>query len=123
MRFDEHDETVLRMFREARRGGYQVVKHKGYTDYAIALATTLIVETIVNDLRAVAPVSVLVDGFLGVRDVCLSMPCVIGRRGVTRVLPVELNQREENAFKASAKLLRKVMDDLKLPKGRTKGWR
>jgi L-lactate dehydrogenase len=123
MRFDEHDETVLRMFREARRGGYQVVKHKGYTDYAIALATTLIVETIVNDLRAVAPVSVLVDGFLGVRDVCLSMPCVIGRRGVTRVLPVELNQREENAFKASAKLLRKVIDDLKLPKGRTKGWR
>jgi L-lactate dehydrogenase len=123
MRFDEHDATVLRMFREARRGGYQVVKHKGYTNYAIALATTLIVESIVNDLRAVAPVSVLVDGFLGVRDVCLSMPCVIGRKGVTRVLPVELNQREADAFKASAKLLRKLMDDLKLPKGRTKQWR
>jgi L-lactate dehydrogenase len=123
MRFDEHDQTVQKMFHKARRGGYLVVHHKGYTNYAIALATALIVEMIVRDLRAVAPVSVLIDGFLGVRDVCLSMPCVIGRRGVTRVLPVELNEREAAAFRASATLLRQAMDDLKLPKRRTKRWR
>jgi L-lactate dehydrogenase len=122
MRFDEHDRTVQRCFQAARLGGYQVVRHKGYTNYAIALATALIVEMIAQDLRAVAPVSVLIDGFLGVRDVCLSMPCVIGRSGVTRVLPVELNQREAGAFKRSAGLLRQVIDDLKLPRRRRLRW-
>jgi L-lactate dehydrogenase len=123
MRFDEHDATVLGCFKAARQGGYQVVRHKGYTNYAIALATTLIVETIAGDLRAVAPVSVLIDGFLGVRDVCLSMPCVLGRSGVTRVLPVELNEREASAFQSSAALLRNVIDDLKLPGQRRLRWR
>jgi L-lactate dehydrogenase len=123
MRFDEHDATVQRCFQTARRGGYQVVRHKGHTNYAIALATALIVEMIGDDLRAVAPVSVLVDGFLGVRDVCLSMPCVIGRSGVTRVLPVELNDRETSAFRRSAELLREVIDDLKLSRRRRLQWR
>jgi L-lactate dehydrogenase len=112
MRFDEHDQTVLRMFRQARQSGYLVVKHKGYTNYAIALATTLIVEMIANDLHAVAPVSVLVDGYFGVKDVCLSVPCVIGRDGVTKVLPVELNEREVQAFRKSAQLLRGVIQKL-----------
>jgi L-lactate dehydrogenase len=112
MRFDEHDATVLRMFREARRSGYQVVRHKGYTNYAIALATTLIVEMIANDLHAVAPVSVLIDGYFGVNGVCMSVPCVIGRKGVTKVLPVELNDQEVEAFRRSATLLQGVIRKL-----------
>src|SRR5262245_8477360 len=100
------------MFREARGSRDQGVRHKRYSNYAIALATTLIVEMIANDLHAVAPVSVLIDGYFGVKDVCLSMPCVIGRAGVTKVLPVELNQREVNAFRESAQVLRGVIRKL-----------
>jgi L-lactate dehydrogenase len=114
MRFDEHDQTVLRMFHKARQSGYLVVKHKGYTNYAIALATTMIVEMIVSDMHGVVPVSVLIDGYLGVRDVCLSVPCVVGRSGVLRTLPVELNDTEAAAFRKSAKLLREAMQKLDL---------
>jgi L-lactate dehydrogenase len=116
MRFDEHDRTVLRMFREARESGYRVVQHKGYTNYAIALATTMIVEMIVNDMHGVVPVSVLIDGYLGLRDVCLSMPCVLGREGVIRMLPVELNEHEAAAFRQSARLLHDAIAKLGSPK-------
>jgi L-lactate dehydrogenase len=68
-----------------------------------------------NDMHGVVPVSVLIDGYLGVRDVCLSVPCVLGRRGVIRTLPVELNDREAEAFRESAQFLRGAIQNLRIP--------
>jgi L-lactate dehydrogenase len=51
-------------------------------------------------------VSVAVDGFLGVTDVCLSLPAVVGRGGVERILHPRLNEAEGQAFRASAKVVR-----------------
>ena len=45
------------------------------------------------------PVSVLIDGFLGVHDVYLSLPTVIGRKGIQRVLFPPLNEDEEASFR------------------------
>lgn len=110
VRFREHDATVLAMFEEARQGGYRVVAHKGHTSYAIAMATTMIVEAIARNTLSVLPVSVLIDNYLGVRDVCLSMPSVIGRAGVLRTLPIDLNVEEAEAFQHSARKVRDVID-------------
>jgi L-lactate dehydrogenase len=108
VRFPEHDATVLELFEQARRGGYEVVAHKKYTNYAIAAATSVIVEAIARNTLSVLPVSVLVDGYLGVDDVCLSMPCVIGRAGVVRMLHIDLSPDEQEAFVRSAASLRGV---------------
>jgi L-lactate dehydrogenase len=110
VRFHEHDATVLAMFQEARQLGYQVVNHKGHTNYAIAMGTAMIVEAISRNSLSVLPVSVLINGYLGVSDVCLSMPSVIGRTGIVRTLPIDLDDDEAAALRRSAATLRATIE-------------
>lgn len=105
VRFDEQDQFVVDAANIARDAGYSVVSRKGYTNYAIASATIMLVEAIADDTHVVLPVSTLINGYLGVTDVCLSVPCVIGRAGVIRMLPVDLDAEEADAFRNSARIL------------------
>ncbi len=109
-------DTSRRMFQQTVNMGYEVSKRKGYTNYGIALTTMMIVDSIVYDLRHTMPVSVLIDGFAGVHDVCLSLPAVIGREGVTRVLHPPLNVEELALFGQSADKIRQTIADLKAPR-------
>lgn len=110
VRFRQDDATVIAAAEAARRAGYEVVAEKGYTNYAIALATTLILEAVAGDTHTVLPLSVLVEGFHGVSDVCLSLPVVVGRRGVERVLPVDLSVDELASLRRSAETVRTLID-------------
>ena len=99
-------------FEEARQAGFTVYNYKGYTNYAIALAATAIIEAIVDDSRRIYPVSTLIDGYLGVNDICLSIPAVIGREGILLTLELELDETERNAFLKSAEVLKNFADSL-----------
>ena len=109
-RLESDTPSIRSLVDEARQGGEQVARIKGYTNYAVALSAAVICEAIANDSRAVLPVSTLVDGFKGVHDVCLSLPCVIGRSGVERVLAIELNDAETAQFRLGAGVIREVLD-------------
>jgi L-lactate dehydrogenase len=109
VKFDEHDAFVAKAATDAREAGHEVFKRKGYTNYAVASACMMLVEAIVDDALSVMPVSTLIDGYLGVKDVCLSVPSIIGRAGVLRTLPVDLDAEEEELFKRSAAVLKKAM--------------
>ena len=115
VRLEEGDAKIRSLFEEARRGGHQVMRYKGYTNYAIGLCASLICEAIAADAHTVLPVSTLVDGFQGVSDVCLSLPCVVGRGGVERVLSVDLNADEADQFRRSAAVIRGVLDRVAAP--------
>ena len=97
---------------ETRVGGHQVVRAKGYTNYAVAVSATLICEAIDQDARTILPVSTLIEGYRGVSDVCLSLPCVVGRGGVLRVMSVDLDEGESEQFRRSASVVRGVLDRL-----------
>lgn len=112
MRLEEGDETIRSLFEEARRGGHLVMRHKGYTNYAVAMAATLICEAIAHNTHTILPVSTLVEGFRGIEDVCLSLPCVITRRGVDRVLAIDLDDGETELLRQCATMLRRVIDQL-----------
>jgi L-lactate dehydrogenase len=100
--------------RQAMRAGYEVLRGKGYTNYAIALATARIIEAVLYDEHQVLPVSSLLDGYAGISDVCLSVPSVIGRAGVLRVLPVPLSEGEREGLEHSARTIRAALDKLGL---------
>ncbi len=104
------DARNRRIFEETIKSGYDVFHAKGYTSSAIALAVTMVVESIANDLRITMPLSVLIDGYLGVRDVCLSVPVVVGRAGVVRQLNPQLSESEIAAFRHSAAVVRGAID-------------
>jgi len=101
-------DTSLRMFNETVNMGYEVSKRKGHTNYGIAMATMTVLDSIVYDLRHTMPVSVMIDGYLGQADLCLSLPCVIGRAGVTRILHPMLSDDEQTKFLHSAAAIREV---------------
>ena len=102
-------DTSKRLFRETVNMGYEVSRLKGHTCYGIALATMTILDSIVYDLRHTMPVSILVDGYLGVDDVCLSLPAVIGRAGVTRILHPLLSDEEQVSYRHSAEQVKQAI--------------
>lgn len=103
-------EAATRLFEETVRGGYEVIERKGYTNYAIALATLLIVKSIAGDWHRTIPVSHQIDGFCGVSDVCLSLPAVVGREGIVRTLSPPLADEEIAAFQRAAQSVRKTIE-------------
>ena len=112
MKLPVPEQEVRDAFDRARRAGYDVFRHKGYTDYAIASCASMIVEAVIRDTRQVLPVSTRVDGQYGIRDVCLSLPCIVGRGGVSRVLTPDLDASEVEALRQSAAVVRGAIDDV-----------
>lgn len=94
------------LFKQASLAGFEVFQHKGHTNYAIALAAAYIIQCIATDSKHTMPVSLKVDGFLGVEDVCLSLPAVVGKNGIERILHPKLNEEEQQAFLRSAEVIR-----------------
>ncbi len=102
--------AVREMFQDVIHAGIDIFHMKGHTSYGIAAATTAIVESIALDEKRTMPLSVRIDGFCGVRDVCLSVPVVIGRAGVLRVLQPCLDDSEVAQFRKSAELVRRTIE-------------
>ena len=110
-----HDRVALdEIFSEARDAAYRIIERKGATNYAVATGLLRIVEAILRNQNTVLSVSSLIDGHYGISEVCLSLPTVVNRRGVERVLHLELNPEELAALRRSAGILRKTMDSLGL---------
>src|SRR5690606_5924547 len=61
-------------FQDAMEGAYATYRAKGYTSYAVALAAALVIEAIEQDSCVTMPLSTYIDGYLGVTDICLSIP-------------------------------------------------
>jgi L-lactate dehydrogenase len=95
-----------RIFQETRDAAYRIIERKGATYYAIASGLARVVEAIVRDQHTVMSVSSLVDGPFGIHGVCLSLPAVIGRDGIERVLPLLLDESEEAQLRHSADVVR-----------------
>ena len=112
VRIEPGDASIRTLADEARQGGHLVARSKGYTNFAVALAAASICESIDEDARTVLPVSTHVEGFRGLGDVCLSLPCVVGRNGVERILAIDLDDEETVLLRRSADPIRKIIDDV-----------
>jgi L-lactate dehydrogenase len=96
-----------------RRAAPDIIERKGYTAFAIASCVARICEAILRDERTVLPVSTLMTGQYGVEGVYLSLPCVVGRRGVERVIELPLDETERAGLRASADVIRRALESVK----------
>lgn len=71
-----------------------------------------IVECILGDERSILTVSSYLDGEYGIRDVCLSVPSILGSEGIDRVLEVPFALEEVDALRRSADTLKALIQDL-----------
>ena len=95
---------------ETRRAGLEILRAKGATYYGIGGALARIVAAILRDERAVLTVSTQAPPSMNLGDVWLSLPAVVNRDGVARVLRPSLNDNETRALRASAEILKRHLD-------------
>ena len=74
------------------------------------LKVATIGEVILRNERSVLPVSAPLAGQHGIDGVYLSLPCVVGRAGVERLIELPLDEAEKTGLRASADLLRRTLD-------------
>ncbi|MCI9403168.1 MAG: L-lactate dehydrogenase [Oscillospiraceae bacterium] len=110
----EHRETMERIYRDVRDSAYEIIERKGATYYGIAAAVARIAQCIVRNEHSVLPVSTNLQGLYGVEDLCMSVPAVVGRDGVEKVLEIELSPEEREDFRQSAETLSGVAKSLGL---------
>jgi L-lactate dehydrogenase len=97
------------IFRKVKHAAYEIIQRKGATNFAVSLALLRVVESILRDEHSVLTVATLLDDYYGVSDVCLSVPAILDRHGVSKILNIELNEQEVEQFQHSANVLKAVM--------------
>jgi L-lactate dehydrogenase len=97
------------VFERTKGSGAEVIKRKGGAGWAVGLAIRDVVHAVLLDKKALLPVSSLAQGAYEVRDVCLSLPSVVGRKGVESHVNIKLWPKELAALQASAKALRDTL--------------
>jgi L-lactate dehydrogenase len=108
-----YDENALtNIANDARTGGLEILRAKGATYYGIGAALVRIAGAILRDENAVLTVSSLAPASMGLGEVSLSLPAIINRAGVARVLSIPLSQPERQALKASAEILKQHIASL-----------
>jgi L-lactate dehydrogenase len=111
------EETRSQIATEVVTSAEQVIRGKGATNYAIGLAASRIVEAVLRNQNHVMPVCTMLHRYQGLDaldDVCLSVPCVVNRRGAEAVLDVPLSKEEEARLVASAEAVRAAARSLGL---------
>ncbi len=110
--YDKKD--MKKIFLQATSVSKEIIDLKGSTYYAVSLCIKKIVQAIYRNKNKVMPVSTLLTDYYGISNVCLSVPTVINRRGVSRTLKIPLSKTEHKLLKNSANILGGVLDDLGL---------
>ncbi|WP_020016752.1 L-lactate dehydrogenase [Promicromonospora sukumoe] len=100
--------TRAEVHHEVVDSAYRIIAGKGATNYAVGLAATRIIEAVLKDERRIMPVSSLLDDYHGISDVCLSVPSLVDRRGVTGTVRVPMSDDELAGLRASAESVRAV---------------
>jgi L-lactate dehydrogenase len=98
------------VFEETKTAGAQLIKLKGGSAFAVGLSIREVVHALMLDNRKILPVSTWQQGLYGIRDVCLSVPTVVGHGGVIQQIELPLPQQERMALQQSARTLRDTMD-------------
>ncbi|HJB56122.1 MAG TPA: L-lactate dehydrogenase [Candidatus Flavonifractor intestinipullorum] len=109
-----HADSMRRIYEGVRDSAYQIIARKGATYYGIAMAVGRIAECIVLDQESVLPVSVVLEGQYGLDGLCLSIPSIVGKNGLEKILEIPLSLEEEAALHTSAAQLKSVIAQLEL---------
>ena len=98
------------LFAKTRGSGAEVIKLKGGAGFAVGLSIAEVIHAVALDSKRILPIGSLVNGTYGIRDVCLSVPTVVGREGAEAQLEIDLWPKEVSALQHSGQVLRETID-------------
>ncbi|HBI61899.1 MAG TPA: L-lactate dehydrogenase [Lachnospiraceae bacterium] len=112
--FYHHEKATKEFADKVKNSAYVIIEKKQATYYGIAMAVKRICEVILRDEKSILPISTLMEGAYGIRDVVLSMPAIVGKDGVEMQVPIALSEQELKSLQESADLLKEVIEGISL---------
>jgi L-lactate dehydrogenase len=103
-----------KIFENVKNAGYQILKKKGVSHFGVSLAIKRIVEAILRDENSILTVSSVIDGEYGLSGVALSVPTIVNRKGIHKVLELPIDNEELNLLKQSAEKLKSIIEKLNI---------
>jgi len=101
------------VFERTKGSGAEVIKRKGGAGWAVGIAIRDVIHAVLLNQHTLLPVSSLIQGAYGISDICLSVPSVVGRRGVEQHVEIKLWPKEQMALQASARALKETLAKVK----------
>src|SRR5436853_4310218 len=102
------------IFERTKGSGAEVIKKKGGAGWAVAIAIREVIHAVLLNKNSLLPISSLVTGPYGIRDTCLSVPCVVTRKGIEKQVEIKLWPKEIMGLQTSAKALKETLAKVKV---------
>lgn len=103
------EERMQQVVEDTKVGGATLTGLLGTSAwYAPGAAVSEIVRAIAQDSKKMIPCSVMLDGEYGQSDICLGVPCLIGKNGIEEIVKIDLTDAEKAKIEESAKAVRAV---------------
>jgi malate dehydrogenase len=108
------NEAIEALIKRIKNRGAEIVSllGSGSAYFAPSAAITAIVKVIVKDEKRVLGISAYLNGEYGIKDICIGVPCRIGKEGIEHIIELDLNNQEKEAFTRSAESIRNLTKQL-----------
>ena len=106
------EDRVEAIIERTRKGGGEIVAllKTGSAYYAPALAVAEMVEAIVNDRHKILPCAAFLQGEYGINDLYVGVPIQLGRKGMEKIVEIDLTEEENEALQKSAAAVKELVD-------------
>ena len=90
-----------------------IISKKGATEYGPAFAISNLVSTIITDSHKILTVSTYLDGEIeDVSGVSLGVPVVLSKKGIAMIVPIHMNDYENNKFYEASRIVKETTDEV-----------
>ena len=103
------DDKLQKVAQDTMIGGATLTKLLGTSAwYAPGASVAYLVNSILNDQKRIIPCSVFLDGEYNQDDICIGVPCIIGKNGCEKIINLNLNDQEMIKFSQSSEAVRRM---------------
>lgn len=102
------------VFERTKGSGAEVIKRKGGAGWAVGIAIREVIHAVLLNKRTLLPVSSLAQRVYGIDEICLSVPSIVGGKGIEKQIEIKLWPKEQMALQQSARALKETLAKVKL---------
>lgn len=111
---DKLNDKLAEIYTGMVKSGSKVIKAKGATFYAIAASTVQLVKAILSDSNAILPLSTMLNGEYGAKDMCMGVPCMVNASGLNKIVELPLTSEEQKLFEEKIASLNNTYNALEI---------
>lgn len=103
------EQEIQTAYKDTQQAAYRIIHDVGFTCYSIAQVCKELTKAIVKNSDKIFPVSTVLEGEYGLKNVSLSVPCQINRNGIKKIIEIPLSSSEKKLLQKSAKQIQSTL--------------